>query len=380
MVRGLKRNRILSIVNSFLVDSPLPSNINYWYNGGSLLGLFMIIQILTGVFLAMFYTRDISLAFESVEYILRDVNKGWSIRYIHSNGASIIFIFLYLHIGRGLYYGSFSYPRVIVWSTGVVIFLLIMAVAFLGYVLPWGQMSYWAAQVITSMFESIPVLGGGIVEVLWGGYAVDKPTLTRFFSLHYLLPFIVVGLILVHLLALHQYGSGNRLGVNSNSDKIPFHTYFIVKDVWGFILAFLLMGVLVFYYRNLLGHPDNYIAANRNVTRLHIVREWYFLRFYAILRSVPDKVLGVVLMIGSIFILLLLSLINPSIININLSRLYRVTFWLFTGNLLILGGIGSLRVEYPWEWFGKVCTTIHFIVILVIFPISGYLDLLVAIS
>lgn len=379
--KTLKNNPVLSIFNSFLVDSRLRSNINYFYNGGSILGLCLALQLVTGIILAMFYIRDISLAFESVEYIFREVNFGWLLRYLHANGASLFFIFLYLHIGRGLYYGSYNYPRILVWFSGVIIFLLIMGIAFFGYVLPWGQMSYWAAQVITSMFGSIPVIGNSIVEVLWGGYSVDKPTLTRFFSLHFLMRFLVTGLVFIHLIALHVNGSGNRLGINSNSDKIPFQVYFSIKDLFGFTIVFLFLGFLVFYNPNYLGHPDNYIPANPNVTPLHIVREWYFLPFYAILRSVPNKVVGVLLMVGAILILLILRLFNLMRLgSTSLSPIYKVMFWFFVGNLLLLGNIGQLPVEYPWELFGKISTVIYFSIFLFVIPIIGFLEVWLSLS
>lgn len=379
--RSLKNNAILGIFNSFLVDSPLRSNINYLYNAGSILGLCLVIQLVTGIILAMFYTSDISLAFESVEYIFRDVNNGWLLRYLHANGASLMFIFLYLHIGRGLYYGSYNYPRIFVWNSGVIIFLLTMGTAFFGYVLPWGQMSYWAAQVITSMFGSIRLLGGSIVEVLWGGYSVDKPTLSRFFSLHFLLPFIIAGLVCVHLIFLHVNGSGNPLGINSNADKIRFQVYFSIKDLWGFILVFLFLFWLVFYNPNLLGHPDNYIRANRNVTPVHIVPEWYFLRYYAILRSVPNKVVGVLLMVGAILVLLLLRLINFNRLgSSSLSPIYKILFWFLVGNFFLLGNIGQLPVEFRWEFIGKISTILYFGLFLFFIPLMGFIEIWLSIS
>jgi ubiquinol-cytochrome c reductase cytochrome b subunit len=277
---------------------------------GSTAGLCLVMQIISGIFLAMHYTPHIDFAFSSVEHIMRDVNNGWLIRYVHANGASMFFIVIYCHIFRGLYYGSYMYPRSILWVSGVIIFLLMMATAFMGYVLPWGQMSFWGATVITNLFSAIPLVGFSIVEWLWGGFSVDNATLNRFYSLHYLMPFLIAALTLVHLTLLHQHGSNNPLGINTNVDTISFYPYFYVKDAFSFLILLTIFSFFVFFYPNALGHPDNYIPANPLVTPPHIVPEWYFLPFYAILRSIPDKLGGVVAMISAILALLLLPILN----------------------------------------------------------------------
>jgi ubiquinol-cytochrome c reductase cytochrome b subunit len=324
----------------------------------------------------MFYISSSALAFDSVEYVFRDVNNGWLFKYIHSNGASVMFIFLYIHISRGLYYCSYNYPRVYVWYSGLIIFILIMAISFFGYVLRWGQMSFWAAQVITSMFGSIRLLGNSIVEILWGGYSVDKRTLIRFFSLHFLLPFVVFGIMFIHIFLLHVNGSTNPIGVNSNGDKLSLHMYFSVKDAWGFVLVMLLICSLVFYYRNMLGHRDNYIYANSDLTRLHIVREWYFLRMYGALRSVTNKVIGLILMIGCILVLFLLRLINQIWAgSMSLGVLYRILFWFIVSVFCLLGLIGKLRIEYRWEVFGKILIVLYYLSICVLLPLSNYIEL-----
>jgi ubiquinol-cytochrome c reductase cytochrome b subunit len=290
---SLLRQPLLSVANAHLIDYPAPSNLNVSWNFGSLAGICLVVQIVTGVFLAMHYTPQVDLAFSSVAHVMRDVPGGFILRYIHANGASMFFIVVYLHIFRGFYYCSYSSPREAVWLTGLAILLLMIVTGFMGYVLPWASMSFWAATVITSLFSAIPVIGSSIVAWLWGGFAVDNPTLNRFFSLHYLLPFVIAGLSIVHLAALHQYGSTNPIGVNSATDKIPFYPYYVSKDVVGICLMFFGLSVLVFYYPDLLSHPDNYVPANPYVTPAHIVPEWYLLWPYAILRSIPDKLAGV---------------------------------------------------------------------------------------
>ncbi len=305
---------IFTFVNHELNEYPTPRNLNYWWNFGSLAGIMLTIMILSGVFLAMAYTPQKDMAFESVERIMRDVNWGWLMRYIHMNGASMFFIVTYIHIFRGLYYGSYKEPRELLWMLGVVILLLMMATAFMGYVLPWGQMSYWGATVITNLFSAIPVVGDSIVTLLWGGFVVDNPTLNRFFSLHYLLPFVIVGVVVLHLVALHQHGSNNPLGIDRKGpqDSIPFHPYYTVKDLFGLFVFLLVYAAFVFFFPNVLGDPANYIPANPLATPEHIVPEWYFLPYYAILRAVPNKLFGVILMFGSILILFLLPWLDTS--------------------------------------------------------------------
>ena len=300
----LKSHSLLSLANSYVIDSPQPSNLNYAWNFGSLLALCLVIQIVTGVTLAMHYTPNIDLAFISVEHIMRDVNYGWMIRYLHANTASFFFLFVYLHIGRGLYYGSYKAPRALVWSIGVIILILMMATAFLGYVLPWGQMSLWGATVITNLLSAIPWIGKDLVEFIWGGFSVDNATLNRFFSLHYLLPFILAALSLMHLIAKEENGSNNPLGITANTDMVYLHPYYVFKDLVTIFLFFLVLALFLFYAPNKLGHPDNYIPANPMQTPASIVPEWYLLPFYAILRSIPDKLGGVIAMFGSLLILL----------------------------------------------------------------------------
>jgi ubiquinol-cytochrome c reductase cytochrome b subunit len=366
------KDYILSIVDSHLIDYPSPINLSYAWSFGSLAGICLVIQILTGIFLAMHYTPHIDLAFASVEHIMRDVNGGWLIRYMHANGASMFFIVVYCHIFRGLYYGSYMAPRELLWCSGVVIFLLMMATAFMGYVLPWGQMSFWGATVITNLFS---VAGQWVVDWLWGGFSVDNPTLNRFFSLHFLMPFLIAGMVLAHLALLHRDGSNNPLGIESSGDKISFYPYYYVKDLFSFMLFVVFFSVFLFYYPNLLGHPDNYIPANPMVTPHHIVPEWYFLPFYAILRSIPDKLGGVLAMGGAIVILLFLPFINTSEVRSSTFRpIYRKLFWLIFADFLLLGWIGQEVVEYPFEQIGLAATVFYFFYFLVLIPAVGILE------
>jgi len=366
------KDYILSIVDSHLIDYPSPINLSYAWSFGSLAGICLVIQILTGIFLAMHYTPHIDLAFASVEHIMRDVNGGWLMRYMHANGASMFFIVVYCHIFRGLYYGSYMAPRELLWCSGVVIFLLMMATAFMGYVLPWGQMSFWGATVITNLFS---VAGQWVVDWLWGGFSVDNPTLNRFFSLHFLMPFLIAGMVLAHLALLHRDGSNNPLGIESSSDKISFYPYYYVKDLFSFMLFVVFFSVFLFYYPNLLGHPDNYIPANPMVTPHHIVPEWYFLPFYAILRSIPDKLGGVLAMGGAIVILLFLPFINTSEVRSSTFRpIYRKLFWFIFADFLLLGWIGQEVVEYPFEQIGLAATVFYFLYFLVLIPAVGILE------
>jgi ubiquinol-cytochrome c reductase cytochrome b subunit len=347
-----------------------PKNLNYMWSMGSIAGLALVIQIITGIVLAMHYTPHVDHAFDSVEKIMRNVNYGWLIRYMHAVGASMFFVAVYLHIFRGLYYGSYKAPRELLWQIGLIIFLAMMATAFMGYVLPWGQMSYWGATVITNLFSAIPVIGDSIVTWLWGGFSIDNPTLNRFFSLHYLLPFIIVGLVILHIWALHTHGSNNPTGVElKNKDMIPFHPYYTVKDFVGFGVYFLIFAYFIFYKPNLLGHPDNYIPANPLVTPAHIVPEWYFLPFYAILRAVPSKLGGVVLMFGSIIILFFLPWLDRSKTKSATYRpLYKWAFWAFVIDCLVLGYVGGMPAEEPYITISRIGASYYFFHFLIIVP------------
>lgn len=374
-MRLLKKHPVLSLINTFLVDSPLPSNINYLWNFGSILGVCLVVQIITGIALAMHYTPHVDLAFISVEHIMRDVNYGWLLRYLHANGASMFFIAVYIHIARGLYYGSYTSPRELLWSVGVIIFLLMIGTAFLGYVLPWGQMSFWAATVITNMLSAIPWIGPDFVQLVWGGFSVDNATLNRFFSLHYLLPFLIAALVVVHFIGLHEHASNNPLGFNSNVDKIPFHPYYTYKDLLGFLVFFAIFAFFVSFAPNVLGHPDNYIPANPLVTPAHIVPEWYFLPFYAILRSIPSKLGGVIAMVGAILILLTLPFLHTSEIRSSSFRpIQKRIFWVFVLDVLILGWIGGLPVEKPYILIGQIATVLYFTYFLIITPVVGTME------
>jgi ubiquinol-cytochrome c reductase cytochrome b subunit len=371
----LKRNSFLSIVNSYLIDSPQPSNISYMWNFGSLLGICLVIQIATGVFLAMHYTPNIDLAFVSVEHIMRDVNYGWMIRYLHANTASFFFTFVYLHIGKGLYYGSYKAPRIALWSIGVIIFLVMIITGFLGYVLPWGQMSLWGATVITNLLSAIPWIGKDLVEFIWGGFSVDNATLNRFFSLHYLLPFILAALVVMHFIALHEHGSNNPLGTTGNADRLYMYPYFIFKDMVSWFLFLLVLALFVFFAPNAMGHPDNYIPANPMQTPASIVPEWYLLPFYAILRSVPDKLGGVLAMIGSILILLAMPILDTSRIRGSAFRpLMKLAYWLFVVDFLILFWCGGQHVEEPFITLGQIATVFYFAWFLIVVPAIGIIE------
>nr|AZL92981.1 apocytochrome b [Peronospora effusa]AZL93028.1 apocytochrome b [Peronospora effusa] len=366
------KKSLFAVINNHLIDYPTPINLNYFYGFGSLAGIMLVIQILTGIFLAMHYTPHIDLAFNSVEHIMRDVNNGWLIRYIHANGASFFFIVVYVHIFRGLYYGSYITPREALWCSGVIIFILMMATAFMGYVLPWGQMSFWGATVITNLFSAIPLIGKDIVDWLWGGFAVDNPTLNRFFSLHFTFPFVIVGVVLIHLILLHEVGSNNPLGITLKTENIPFYPYFYTKDLFGLIILFLIFFIFIFYYPNTLGHPDNYIEANPMKTPLHIVPEWYFLPFYAILRSIPNKIGGVIAMFGSLLILLTIPFINSSEIRSTAFRpIFKVCYWLLVLAFLLLGWVGQCPVEYPYTEIGVISMIYYFFFFIIIIPFLG---------
>jgi ubiquinol-cytochrome c reductase cytochrome b subunit len=363
---------IIDSLENTLFKHPYPKNLSYWWNFGSIAGIALVVQILTGLFLSMHYVANANLAFASVEHIMRDVRYGWLIRYIHAVGASMFFVALYAHITRGLYYGSYKAPREILWWFGIIIFLLTMATAFMGYVLPWGQMSFWGATVITNLFSAIPVFGESIVTWLWGGYSVDNPTLNRFFSLHFLMPFMIVGIVLLHLAALHNSGSNNPAGVEikTKKDSIPFHPYFTIKDMVGFVAFFIVFGYFLFFYPNSLGHPDNYIEANPMVTPPHIVPEWYFLPFYAILRAVPDKLGGVIAMFGSIGLLFALPFLDKSEVKSGAYRpLFSKFFYLFIANFIFLGWLGQAPAEGWYIWASRIATIYYFFYFLVLMPI-----------
>nr|ARO70450.1 cytochrome b [Ctenosaura similis] len=368
-----KSHPILKIINNSFIDLPTPSNISAWWNFGSLLGLCLIVQILTGLFLAMHYTADISSAFSSVAHICRDVQYGWLIRNLHANGASMFFICLYLHVGRGLYYGSYLFKET--WNLGVILLLLVMATAFVGYVLPWGQMSFWGATVITNLLSAIPYVGTTLVEWIWGGFSVDNATLTRFFTFHFLLPFTIIGMTILHLLFLHETGSNNPTGINSNPDKIPFHPYFSYKDLLGATLMMISLLSLTLFSPNLLSDPENFTPANPLVTPPHIKPEWYFLFAYAILRSIPNKLGGVLALLFSILILMIVPLLHLSKQRSNTFRPFSQTlFWLLVSNILILTWIGGQPVEHPFIIIGQLASASYFLLFLMIMPITALLE------
>lgn len=360
-MRFVNKNNFIHILYHTAVPYPAPANLNYFWSFGIYLTVCLVIQLLTGIFLAMHYVPNIDLAFISVEHIMRDVNYGWLLRYIHANGASMFFISVYLHICRGLYYSSYAYPRQLLWGIGVIIFLLMIITAFLGYVLPWGQMSFWGATVITNLASAIPYVGNSIVYWLWGGFSVDNATLNRFFSFHYLLPFIIAALTAVHLIFLHDVKSNNPLGISGHYDSVPFTPYFTIKDLFAVILFFIFFSFFVFFYPNYLGHSDNYIPANPLVTPAHIVPEWYLLPFYAILRSVPDKLGGVILMLSAILIFLVLPFIHDvKVRSMAFRPLSKIFYWFFIFNGILLGWIGGSPVEVPFYQIGQFCSFFYF--------------------
>lgn len=372
-----KRLPLPRLMHDSFVSYPVPRNLNYAYTFGGMLSIMLVIQIITGVVLAMHYVASADLAFNSVEHIMRDVNYGWLLRYVHTNGASMFFIAVYVHIFRGLYYGSYKEPREVLWILGVVIFLLMMATAFMGYVLPWGQMSFWGATVITNLFSAIPLFGESIVTWLWGGFSVDQPTLNRFFSLHYLLPFMIAGVVILHVWALHVTGQTNPTGVEvkQKSDTLPFTPYATIKDAFALVVFFVVYAWFVFYLPNYLGHADNYIPANPLVTPAHIVPEWYFLPFYAILRAVPDKLGGVVLMFGSIAVLFVLPWLDTSKVrSASFRPTYRVFFWVFVVVAIVLGWLGSKPAEGGYVIASRIFTAYYFAHFLILLPLLGIFE------
>uniref|UniRef100_A0A347YED7 Cytochrome b n=1 Tax=Dussumieria elopsoides TaxID=454028 RepID=A0A347YED7_9TELE len=366
-----KAHPLLKIANDAVVDLPAPSNISAWWNFGSLLGLCLGAQILTGLFLAMHYTSDIATAFSSVTHICRDVNYGWLMRNLHANGASFFFICIYAHIGRGLYYGSYLYMET--WNIGVILLLLVMMTAFVGYVLPWGQMSFWGATVITNLLSAAPYVGEDLVQWIWGGFSVDKATLTRFFAFHFLFPFVVLGATVLHLLFLHETGSNNPTGLNSDADKITFHPYFSYKDLLGFAAMLLALTSLALFTPNLLGDPDNFTPANPLVTPPHIKPEWYFLFAYAILRSIPNKLGGVMALLFSILVLMLIPIVHTSKQRGATFRpLTQLLFWALVADVIILTWIGGMPVEHPFIIIGQVASITYFALFLVFMPLAGW--------
>ena len=375
----LNKNYLFALVDSHIIHYPTPLCLTYAWSFGSLAGISLVIQMISGIFLSMHYTPHIDLAFSSIEYIMRDVNNGWLIRYIHANGASMFFIVVYAHICRGLYYGSYMEPRQALWCSGVILFVLMMGTAFTGYVLPWGQMSFWGATVITNMVTAIPVAGKPIAEWLWGGFTVSNPTLKRFYSVHYVLPFVIAGLTLVHLTLLHQVGSTSPIGSDTGVDDVPFYPYYFTKDIFALSVYLVIFAFFVFYFPNVLNHPDNYIPADPLKTPAHVVPEWYFLPFYAILRSIPHKAGGIIAMGAAIAVLLLIPFTNTSWVrNTTYRPIFKIFFWLFIADFLILTWIGQKPVRDAFIETGQYATVYYFLFFLVLLPVSGKIETFLA--
>nr|UBA17466.1 cytochrome b [Phryganistria guangxiensis] len=359
MNKSLRKNHpLIKIMNNSLIDLPTPINISTWWNFGSMMGICLIMQIMTGIFLAMHYSPNIEIAFNSVSHICRDVNSGWLMRTMHANGASAFFVCIYMHIGRGLYYGSYKYIET--WSTGVMLLLLVMMTAFMGYVLPWGQMSFWGATVITNLLSAIPYMGIDLVQWVWGGFAVDNATLNRFFTIHFLMPFVIAAMVMIHLLFLHQTGSNNPMGLKSNIDKIPFHPYFSMKDLMGFIIMIMILVYLNLMEPYILGDPDNFTPANPLVTPIHIQPEWYFLFAYAILRSIPNKLGGVIALVTSILILMIMPLYKSNFKGMTFYPINQMTFWLMVNTTIMLTVMGAKPVEEPYILMSQILTLMYF--------------------
>ncbi len=372
-----ERLPIMEMVQGQALDFPTPKNLNYWWTFGGILAVMLVVQLVTGIVLAMHYTPEASVAFASVEHIMRDVNSGWMLRYLHANGASMFFIAVYIHIFRGMYYGSYKAPREVLWMIGVLIYLIMMATAFMGYVLPWGQMSFWGAKVITNLFSAIPFVGESITTLLWGGYSVDNPTLNRFFSLHYLLPFVLAGLVGLHIWALHVPGNNNPTGVSvkGNQDTLPFHPYYTMKDVFAIAVFMMLYAAFVYFSPNYLGHAINYQEANPLVTPAHIVPEWYYLPFYAILRAIPDKLFGVLIFFASIAILFVLPWLDTSKVRSGTYRpVFKYFFWIFAVVCVALGYLGSKPAEGGYLFWSRILTAYYFAHFFIILPLLGLLE------
>nr|QMS50705.1 cytochrome b [Metschnikowia lochheadii] len=370
-----KSNPYLALANSYLMDSPQPSSMNYWWNVGSLLGLCLVMQMASGMFLAMHYSSNMELAFNSVEHMMRDVNGGWLIRYMHANGASFFFMAMYLHIGKALYYGSYKSPRVLVWTMGVMMFMLTMATAFMGYCTCYGQMSHWGATVMTNLLSAMPFIGSDLVPVMWGGFSVSNPTIQRFFALHFLLPFMLAALVIMHLMALHIHGSSNPVGMTGNLDRMPMHSYFMFKDLMTVFVFLLMFSLFVFFSPNTLGHPDNYMPGNPMVTPASMVPEWYLLPFYAMLRSMPDKLGGVMAMFAAMLMLLMLPMTDRSVMRGNTFKvLSKFSFYLFVFNFLLLGNLGQLHVEVPFIVLGQFATVYYFSYFTILVPVISTME------
>jgi ubiquinol-cytochrome c reductase cytochrome b subunit len=371
----INKNYLYALVASHIVYYPGPISLTYAWSFGSLAGICLVIQIISGIFLSMYYTADINFAFSSIEFIMRDIKNGWLIRYIHANGASMFFIVVYAHIGRGLYYGSYMQPREYLWCSGVIIFLLMMGTAFTGYVLPWGQMSFWGATVITSMVTALPIGGTTVVQWLWGGYTVNNPTLHRFYSIHFFLPFVIAALSLIHLALLHKEGSSSPIGSDTGVDDIPFYPYFVTKDAFAFFSFLLIFATFVFYFPNTLNHPDNYIPADPLHTPAHVVPEWYFLPYYAILRSIPHKALGILAMGGAIVVLFIIPFIyNSEVRNTTYRPIFKICFWIFVSDFILLTWIGQKPVRDTFIYAGQIATVYYFGFFTVLIHVVGKIE------